>query len=114
MVSLINNEPRGDGLDPEIVVVLKYLNRFGYRTIGSCAGHGKKYNGGNGFNRGEITIDRTPSKYKIGFDSKGKIASINNKDVNDIIIILKNHGLKSIKFKKPATFTFTSVGKVNK
>ena len=114
MARLINNEPRGAGLDPEIVAVLKYLNRFGYRTIGSCAGHGKKYNGGNGYNRGEITIDKTPSKYNIGFNSKGGITSINNKDTSDIIVILKNHGLKSVKFKKPATFTFTSVGKVNK
>jgi hypothetical protein len=114
MARLTNYEPRGDGFDTEIVPILKILNRSGYHTIGSCAGHGKKYDGGSGFNRGEITIDKTPSKYKIGFNNSGGVVSINSKEANDIISILKNNGLKRVKFERPSTFTFTSVGKVRK
>jgi len=112
MTKLINYEPRGKGFDPEIVPVLRELNNKGYKTYGSCAGHGKKYDGGSGFNRGSIDIMYTPEKYKFGRFEKTKKMHI--KDVNNVINILKKYGLRWIHFDQPGSFSFTSIGKIEK
>lgn len=100
---LIGSKP---GIDPEILPMVRELNWAGYRTCSSCAGHGI-----TGRNRGQVTIYRTPTGYQTGFNGRGGINSLHKRDIAKIILIMKKHGLRNIRFEYPADLTFTGIGK---
>lgn len=91
-------------LDPEIKLLVIELNRKGYTTEGSCAGHGK-YGAGLG-NSGQ------------GYISFGR--SLSPSEARNVITIMRKYGCKRIGFppsinaggKVRVTAAFSPMGKI--
>jgi hypothetical protein len=86
-------------VDPQIRNFVIAMNRIGYKTEGSCAGHRRN-------DRGFVTM-------------KGDFSKLKNSEKDKIVTIAHNHGLKNLRlynFVKTMYFriTFDPVGIVNK
>lgn len=97
MVNCIGNIP----LDPEIIPLLNTLNRNGYETIGSCAGHGKY---------GPINC-RGARKSPRGIIYFKK--PLSEKSMEIVKLICKKYGCKDIKSANGRrAITFSPMGRI--
>ena len=85
-------------IDPEIKSLVIKLNKEGFATTGSCAGHGK-YGCG------------------LGVDRKGDIwfkRNVSGKERDYVVAIMKQHGCKEIRFTNPTEVRYKPMGKIAK
>ena len=97
MIDCIGNIP----LDPEIIPLLNTLNRNGYETIGSCAGHGK-YGSLNSYG------NRKSPRGIIYFKRP-----LTQKSIEIVKSVCKKYGCKDIKLANgKRAITFSPMGRI--
>jgi len=83
-------------IDPEIKSLIVELNKNGFITTGSCAGHGKYGSGLGEQRKGYVWFERPIDK--------------NNKAV--VVSLMKKHGCKEIRFAHSKEARFAPMGKI--